>query len=126
MERPRPRRLGHRHQAPLQRPPPRLGHPPEGRRITTEPQRLPVPAPGPGEPAPAGTEFTDDVLAKLAELEERSAQHEIDLRPRNTVDGYAADWKQWTQFCALLDLPVTAITPGSLTAFVEWLWMQPG
>ncbi|URZ99447.1 integrase [Streptomyces lydicamycinicus] len=92
--------------------------------MTTEPQRLPAPAPG--ELAPAGTEFTDDVLAKLAELEERSAQHEIDLRPRNTVDGYAADWKQWTEFCALLDLPVTAITPGSLTAFVEWLWMQPG
>ncbi|NEB06431.1 integrase, partial [Streptomyces sp. SID13726] len=48
------------------------------------------------------------------------------MRPTNTVEGYAADWKQWTQFCALLELPVTAITPGSLTAFVEWLWWQPG
>jgi integrase len=73
---------------------------------------------------PAG--FTPDVLAKLAELEERSAQHEQNLRPTNTVDSYAADWKQWEAFTALLELPVTAITPGSLTAFVEWLWWQPG
>ncbi|EMF56476.1 tyrosine-type recombinase/integrase [Streptomyces bottropensis] len=36
--------------------------------------------------------------------------------------------RQWLpdKFCALLELPVTAITPGSLTAFVEWLWWQPG
>ncbi|WP_234326718.1 integrase [Streptomyces sp. NRRL S-337] len=59
-------------------------------------------------------------------MEQRSAQHEIDLRPQKTVDGYAADWKQWEVFCALLDLPATAITPGFLTAFVEWLWWQPG
>src|SRR4051794_21785622 len=71
-------------------------------------------------------EFTPDVLDKLQELEDRSKKHEKNTRPTNTVDGYAADWKQWTQFCALLGLPVTAITPGSLTAFVEWLWFQPG
>ncbi|MDO0923983.1 hypothetical protein QQY24_00375 [Streptomyces sp. TG1A-8] len=70
--------------------------------------------------------FTPDVLAKFQELGERSAQHEKNLRPKNTSDSYAADWKQWEQFCALLELPVTAITPGSLTAFVEWLWWQPG
>ncbi|MFF4828229.1 hypothetical protein ACFY20_35690 [Streptomyces sp. NPDC001312] len=76
----------------------------------------------------AGTaeSFTPDVLAKLQELEERSARHEKNLRPKNTSDSYAADWKQWEQFCALLELPVTAITSGSLTAFVEWLWWQPG
>ncbi|MFI0156714.1 MULTISPECIES: hypothetical protein [Streptomyces] len=85
-----------------------------------------LPVPAPADLAPAGTDFDDDVLAKLAELEKRSAQHEIDLRPQNTVDGYAADWNQWETFCALLGLPVTAITPGSLTAFVEWLWWQPG
>ncbi|MFD7205939.1 hypothetical protein [Streptomyces sp. NPDC059893] len=80
----------------------------------------------PASAGPAGTTavttaaaFSPDVLAKLAELEKRSAQHEKDLRPRNTSDSYAADWKQWTEFCALLELPVTAITPGSLTAFVE-------
>jgi hypothetical protein len=78
-----------------------------------------------GATAPA-TAFTPDVLAKLQELEERSAQHKQDLRPQNTTDGYRADWKQWEQFTALLGLPVTAITPGSLTAFVEWLWFQPG
>ncbi|MFI0156707.1 integrase [Streptomyces lydicus] len=50
----------------------------------------------------------------------------IDLRPQNTVESYEADWKQWETFCALLGLPATAITPGSLTAFVEWLWWQPG
>ncbi|MCX4429605.1 integrase [Streptomyces mirabilis] len=75
---------------------------------------------------PAAAAFTPDVLAKLQELEERSAKHEQDLRPKNTTDGYRADWKQWEQFTALLGLPVTAITPGSLTAFVEWLWFQPG
>ncbi|MFD8381734.1 integrase [Streptomyces sp. NPDC059679] len=76
--------------------------------------------------APPAETFTPDVLAKLQQLEERSAQHEKNLRPKNTSDGYAADWKQWEEFCALLDLPATAITPGSLTAFVEWLWVQPG
>lgn len=39
---------------------------------------------------------------------------------------YAADWKQWTEFTALLGLPVTASTPGSLTAFITWLRVQPG
>ncbi|MGW1350231.1 hypothetical protein ACWCQE_13265 [Streptomyces sp. NPDC002409] len=34
---------------------------------------------------------------------------------------YAADWQQWTQFTALLGLPATASTPGSLTAFITWL-----
>ncbi|MFF1359948.1 hypothetical protein [Streptomyces sp. NPDC058297] len=87
----------------------------------------------PASAGPAGTTevttaaaFSPDVLAKLAELEKHSAQHEKDLQPRNTSDSYAADWKQWEEFCALLELPVTAITPGSLTAFVEWLWFQPG
>ncbi|MCX4538699.1 hypothetical protein OHA79_49225 (plasmid) [Streptomyces sp. NBC_00841] len=61
------------------------------------------------------------MLAKLQELEERSAQHEKNLRPKNTSDRYAADCKQWEQFCVLLELPVTAITPGSLTALVASL-----
>lgn len=74
----------------------------------------------------APAEFTPDVLAKLQELEDRSRAHEESLKPDNTRDSYAADWKQWEQFCALLDLPPAAITPGSLTAFVEWLWVQPG
>ncbi|WP_244190160.1 site-specific integrase [Streptomyces hygroscopicus] len=86
---------------------------------------LPAAPPASDSPAP-GAEFTPDVRAKLAELEERSKKHDQDLRPTNTVDGYAADWRQWTEFCRLLGLPVTAITPGSLTAFVEWLWWQPG
>ncbi|CAM5596880.1 hypothetical protein AB0D47_36220 [Streptomyces sp. NPDC048376] len=87
----------------------------------------------PASAGPAGTTaatdaaaFSPNVLAKLQELEERSAKHEKNLRPDNTTDSYTADWRQWTQFCALLELPVTAITPGSLTAFVEWLWVQPG
>lgn len=82
-------------------------------------------APAADSPVP-GTQFTPDVLAKLEELEERSKKHEQDMRPGNTVDSYRADWKQWTVFCDLLGLPPTAITPGSLTAFVEWLWHQPG
>ena len=86
---------------------------------------LPATAAAVDSPVP-GAEFSPDVLAKLAELEERSKKHEQDLRPDNTVDSYRADWKQWEQFTELLGLPVTAITPGSLTAFVEWLWHQPG
>ncbi|WP_069766792.1 hypothetical protein [Streptomyces sp. LUP30] len=39
--------------------------------------------------------FSPDVFAKLQELEERSAQHEKSLRPDNTTDSYAADWRQW-------------------------------
>ncbi|MFD8025432.1 integrase [Streptomyces lavendulae] len=80
----------------------------------------------PGAAGGTPAEFTPEVLARLQELEDRSKKHEQNLRPTNTVDGYAADWKQWEQFTALLELPVTAITPGSLTAFVEWLWFQPG
>ncbi|WP_257586057.1 tyrosine-type recombinase/integrase [Streptomyces sp. NEAU-sy36] len=74
----------------------------------------------------APAEFTPDVLAKLQDLEDRSRVHEQNSRPDNTRDSYAADWKHWETFCALLGLPVAAITPGSLTAFVEWLWVQPG
>lgn len=69
----------------------------------------------PASVGPAGTTaatnaaaFTPDVLAKLQELEERSATHPKNLRPQNTTDGYAADWKQREEFCALLELPVTA------------------
>jgi hypothetical protein len=52
------------------------------RMSTTEPN-LPIPAPA--ELAPAGTDFDDDVLAKLAELEKCSAQHEINLRPQHAA-----------------------------------------
>ncbi|MFM9735188.1 site-specific integrase [Streptomyces niveiscabiei] len=76
-------------------------------------------------PVPGAT-FSPDVLDRLAQLEERSAAHEHNLRPDNTLRGYARDWQQWEVFCALLALPATAITPGSLTAYVEWLWHQPG
>lgn len=65
-----------------------------------------------GPVAGSAETFSPDVLAKLQELEERSAAHEKNLRPDNTTDSYAADWRQWEQFCALLELPVTAITPG--------------
>ncbi|MEU3835564.1 integrase [Streptomyces microflavus] len=89
-----------------------------------------VPAAGLHIPATAdGTtpaEFTPEVLARLQELEQRSAQHERASRPTNTTESYCADWKHWESFCALLELPPQAITAGSLTAFVEWLWIQPG
>ncbi|MFH8343118.1 integrase [Streptomyces sp. AM6-12] len=84
-----------------------------------------LPADAGTSPVPGAT-FAPDVLARLEQMEERSKKHEQDLRPENTTDAYAADWKVWEQFCTLLDLPPTAITPGSLTAFVEWLWWQPG
>ncbi|WP_310729237.1 hypothetical protein [Streptomyces sp. N2A] len=67
--------------------PPALGRTPRDHRAA--PARPP-----PADLASGRTEFDDEVLAKLAELEERSAQHESDLRPQNTVDGYAADGKQ--------------------------------
>jgi hypothetical protein len=60
------------------------------RRVVT-PTAVPPASAGPV----AGTAetFSPDVLAKLQELEERSVQHEKNLRPDNTTDSYAADWK---------------------------------
>ncbi|MFZ3497187.1 tyrosine-type recombinase/integrase [Streptomyces sp. 5.8] len=71
-------------------------------------------------------DYDDATRAKLAELEERAKQHVQGKRPKNTTDGYEQDWRDWQRFAYAWNLPLTAITPGSLVAFVEWLWLQPG
>lgn len=49
-----------------------------------------------------------------------------DGRPKSTRRSYAQDWASWTKFCASSEVPVLAVTPGTLVMFVERLWTQPG
>ncbi|MGW1810546.1 hypothetical protein [Streptomyces sp. NPDC002078] len=46
-------------------------------------------------------------------------------RPESTRRSYAQDWVSWTEFCAASEVPVLAVTPGTLVMYVEWLWTQP-
>ncbi|WP_327286585.1 integrase [Streptomyces sp. NBC_01205] len=49
-----------------------------------------------------------------------------DGRPERTRTGYAQDWASWSKFCAESGVPLLAVTEGTLTAYVEWLWTRPG
>jgi integrase len=80
----------------------------------------------PLEAAVMPDEFDEDLLARLAELDEASAKYVADKKPKNTKKAYESDWRVWQGFCLQLQIPFTAITVGTLTAFVEWLWTQPG
>jgi site-specific recombinase XerD len=109
--------------------------------------------PGPAGTTTAGQPCTPEVLAELEALEQRSVQHGQELRPEdfdaatrsalqqldgravkavadgrpaNTRKSYAQDWTHWERFCAASGVPLLALTPGTLAAFVEWLWGQPG
>jgi site-specific recombinase XerD len=81
----------------------------------------PTPAPASGS-VPAPHEYDDELLARLAALDEASDAHAAEQRPANTVRSYASDWRTWQTFCAGIDVPVTAATRGTLRAFVKWLW----
>lgn len=72
--------------------------------------------------APLPHEYDEQLLARLAALDEASDAHAADQRPANTTRSYASDWKTWQQFCAGMGIPVTAATRGTLRAFVKWLW----
>lgn len=49
-----------------------------------------------------------------------------DGRPERTRTGYGQDWASRTKLCAASEVPLLAVTPGTLVMFVEWLWTQPG
>ncbi|KAF0646603.1 hypothetical protein K701_28040 [Streptomyces fradiae ATCC 10745 = DSM 40063] len=67
-------------------------------------------------------EFDHDLQARLAALDAASDTHAQEQRPDNTTRSYASDWKTWAAFCAQLRIPPTAATPGTLRAFVDFLW----
>ncbi len=78
-------------------------------------------------PAAAAAKYDPAEAAVLAALEQ-DAEEEIDKnRPRKTKTGYARDWQLWTEFHGWLAertgtaLPLTALTKGTLVAFVIWL-----
>ncbi|MFK4071851.1 hypothetical protein [Streptomyces sp. NPDC029674] len=89
------------------------GHPPKSR--TTAAAAAAVPAP-----------FGAATAERLDRLDREATQHVEDHRPDKTKQGYRADWNAWLRFCAEQDLPPAAVRTGTLVAFVEWCWRQPG
>lgn len=79
----------------------------------------------PGGTAPAV--YDAATLAVLAAMEKAAEQHLDNLIPKNTKRGYANDWALWTEFHGWLaertdhQLPLTAVTKGTLVGFVVWL-----
>lgn len=71
-------------------------------------------------------DYDDATRVILADLEKASEEYVRGLRPDNTTKGYEQDWRDWQRFCYTRGLPQTAVTAGALTAFVDWLWTQPG
>lgn len=70
----------------------------------------------------------------VAALDAASDEHAASLRPRNTVEAYAGDWRVWCGFLDVLNaklteqgrepIPVTTVSRGLLRAFVSWLWTE--
>jgi integrase len=66
-------------------------------------------------------------LAVLAAMEQAAEEHLDAIRPENTKRGYANDWALWSEFHDWLaertghQLPLTAVTKGTLVGFVVWL-----
>ncbi len=80
---------------------------------------LPIrPAEAPLLPA----EYSAEVRARLAALDDASDKHAAGQRPDNTTRSYKSDWKTWETFCTQLQIPTTAATRGTLRAFVDYLW----
>lgn len=87
---------------------------------------LPVTSPQVGDHLPAAPDPDEAVLAAF---DTAAVNHLAEFRPGKTKAGYARDWQLWQQF---LDwsgertghrLPDTAVTRGTLVAFVVWLDM---
>ncbi|WP_306324125.1 MULTISPECIES: tyrosine-type recombinase/integrase [unclassified Streptomyces] len=85
---------------------------------STTDRQLAAPAPGP--------RFAADVEDRLAALDREATAHVEDHRPEKTKKGYGADWGAWLRFCAERDVPPAAVRTGTLVAFTEWCWTQPG
>ncbi|MFJ1774961.1 hypothetical protein ACIOFQ_32750 [[Kitasatospora] papulosa] len=80
-------------------------------------------APGGAGPAP----YDSATAAVLAALDQGAEEHLADARPKKTRASYARDWELWAEFHQWLagrtghTLPLTAVTKGTLVAFVVWL-----
>ncbi|MFI8503504.1 integrase [Streptomyces sp. NPDC085524] len=88
----------------------------------------PTPSTTPPAPAPSAHPETYDAPTRTAleHIDRHAVRVVADHRPERTRTGYAQDWKCWTRFCTESGVPLLALTPGTLTAYVEWLWTQPG
>ncbi|MBH0246605.1 hypothetical protein I3W98_33130 [Streptomyces cavourensis] len=81
----------------------------------------------PLQPGAAPAVYDAATLAVLAAMEEAAEKHLDAIRPHNTKRGYANDWALWTEFHGWLaeraghELPLTAVTRGTLVGFVVWL-----
>lgn len=71
-------------------------------------------------------QFGPALDADLDDLDDAARAHVASKVPQNTADGYDQDWRTWERFTAEARLPVLAVRSGTLTAFVQWLWTQPG
>ncbi|MEU0375216.1 integrase [Streptomyces sp. NPDC006283] len=71
-------------------------------------------------------EFDAATRAALEHIDGQAVKVVADHRSANTRKGYAQDWASWGKFCAASEVPLFAVTPGTLVMFVEWLWTQPG
>ncbi|MFJ2937901.1 hypothetical protein ACIO8G_34690 [Streptomyces sp. NPDC087219] len=79
-------------------------------------------ASGPARPE----EYDDATRAALNHIDRHAVRVVADGRPERTRTGYAQDWVSWTMFCTESGVPLLAVTPGTLAAYVEWLWTRPG
>lgn len=71
-------------------------------------------------------QYDSVLLEKLEALDEASKKYVDSKRPKSTTKAYEADWRHWQTFCLQAQIPFTAVRVGTLTAFVQWLWTQPG
>ncbi|MER6603931.1 tyrosine-type recombinase/integrase [Streptomyces parvus] len=65
--------------------------------------------------------------AVLDAMDRAAEEHLKDIRPKKTKEGYARDWALWAEFHSWLaqntgqQLPLTAVTKGTMVGFVVWL-----
>ncbi|GAA3918269.1 site-specific integrase [Streptomyces gulbargensis] len=70
-------------------------------------------------------EYGPELTARLDAPDAVSDAYAETLRPANTRRGYASDWKTWTRYAALRDVPLTAaVRLGVLRDYVDWLWRE--
>lgn len=81
----------------------------------------------PRQPNATPAVYDAATLAVLAAIEKAADEHLDNLIPKNTKRGYENDWDLWAEFHAWLaertghQLPLTAVTKGTLVGFVVWL-----
>ncbi|MCY0917075.1 tyrosine-type recombinase/integrase [Streptomyces sp. H27-G5] len=81
----------------------------------------------PYQPSTAPAAYDPATLAVLYAMEQAAEEHLDAIRPENTKRGYANDWALWAEFHDWLternghQLPLTAVTKGTLVGFVTWL-----